>query len=63
MNRSRTTKENQIELFLEPDPTGDLIFRDLPMTRLAELVKVLSELLLGAALGDANVQGGNDDVA
>jgi hypothetical protein len=62
MNRSRTTRENQIELFWEPDPTGDLIFRDLPMARLAELVKVLSELLLGAALGDANVQGGNDDV-
>jgi hypothetical protein len=60
MNQTRTTKAKQIGLFLEPDPTGELIFRDLSMTRLAELVKVLSDLLLSAALDNVNVQGGND---
>ena len=63
MNQSRTTKEKQIELFLERDPTGELIFHDLPMARVAELVKVLSDLLLSAALGEADVRGGNDGVA
>jgi hypothetical protein len=63
MNQSRTTKDKQIALFWEPASTGDLIFCDLPMARVAELVKVLSDLLLSAAGGDANVKGGNDGVA
>jgi hypothetical protein len=59
MNQRRTMTK-QIELFFEQDPTSGPIFRDLPMARVAELVKVLSDLLLSAAVGEAEVQGGNN---
>jgi hypothetical protein len=60
MNQRITMKEKQIELFFELDPSSNPIFHDLPMARVAELVKVLSDLLLDAAVGDAEVQGGNN---
>ena len=61
MKQNKTTK--QIALLLEPELTGDTVLSELPMARTAELIKVLSDLLLSAARGDANLQGGNDGVA
>jgi len=61
MKPSKTTK--QIALLLEPELTGDKVLSDLPMARVAELMKVLSDLLLSAARDGANLHGGNDGIA
>jgi hypothetical protein len=60
MKQSRTAKQKQIALLLVTEVTGDTVLSDLPMARVAELMRVLSDLLLSAARGDANFQGGND---
>jgi hypothetical protein len=62
MKPSRRIKQNQIELFLKPDLTGDPMLLELPAERRVELEKVLVELL-NAALGDAKVAGGVHDDA
>jgi hypothetical protein len=63
MKSSRRIKQNQIELFFEPDLTGDPMLLELPAERRVELEKVLADLLLNAALGDAKVAGGVHDDA
>jgi hypothetical protein len=62
MKQNRTAKQKQIALLLASEVTGDMVLSDLPMGRLAELMRVLSDLLLNAARGDASLQGGNDDI-
>ena len=62
MKQNRTAKQKQIMLLLATEVTGDMVLSDLPMARVAELIRVLSDLLLSAARGDANLQGGNDAI-
>ena len=62
MKQNKAAKQKQIALLLAPEVTGDMVLSDLPMARVAELMRVLSDLLLSAARGEANLRGGNDAI-
>jgi hypothetical protein len=63
MKRSRRTKQNQLELFCQPDLAADLMLPELPAERQIELERVLADLLLDAAVGKPRIGGGvHDDV-
>ena len=62
MKQNKAAKQKQIALLLAPEVASDMVLSDLPIARVAELMKVLSDLLLSAARGDANLQGGSDAI-
>ena len=54
-------KQNQIELLFEPDLTGSPMILELPVEGRVELERVLADLLLNVALGNARTVGGVHD--
>ncbi len=62
MKENKAAKQKQIALLLAPEVAGDMVLSDLPMARVAELMRVLSDLLLSAARGEANLRGDNNAI-
>lgn len=60
MKKRRETNQRQAQLFLEPTQFNGPTLPDLPPDKEIELKRVVADLLLYAASGNAEVQKGGD---